>query len=122
MGRIHRMQTGVAGRDAVRGVVGTSGVVSRGDLAAASGPTTSTVARAWLAVGSATLAARRDRRYCGHVAVPLDRSDPGSPDIPIVFRWYPATDPAGGVASGTVVPVEGGPGIRRSARWQAGTT
>ncbi len=48
--------------------------------------------------------------YCGHLSVPLDRSDPGSPRIPIVFRWYPATAPPGGVATGTVVPVEGGPG------------
>ena len=68
--------------------------------------------RASLTVGSATLTecSATPVAYCGHVSVPLDRTDPGSPSIPIVFRWYPATAPQGGVPSGTVVPVEGGPG------------
>ena len=48
--------------------------------------------------------------YCGTLPVPLDYSDPGSPDITVAYRWYPATSPPGGVASGTVMPVEGGPG------------
>jgi pimeloyl-ACP methyl ester carboxylesterase len=63
-------------------------------------------------VGTATLTqcATAPVAYCGHLSVPLDRTDPGSPHIPIAYRWYPATAPQGGVASGTVVPVEGGPG------------
>ena len=48
--------------------------------------------------------------YCGHRTEPLDRADPGSPGITVAFRWYPATAPVGGVARGTVLPVEGGPG------------
>jgi pimeloyl-ACP methyl ester carboxylesterase len=65
-----------------------------------------------LTVGSVTLVecATSPVTYCGHLAVPLDRTDPGSPHIPIAFRWYPATAPQGGAASGTVMPVEGGPG------------
>ena len=59
--------------------------------------------------------------YCGTLKVPLNYSAPTSPKIGIFYRWYPATDPAGGVASGTVVPVEGGPGYPSigSARWYA---
>ncbi|HXW34819.1 MAG TPA: alpha/beta fold hydrolase [Acidimicrobiales bacterium] len=49
--------------------------------------------------------------YCGELAVPLDYSQPTSPHIKVAFRWYPAIDPPGGVASGTVLPVEGGPGF-----------
>ncbi len=48
--------------------------------------------------------------YCGRLAVPLDRSNAGSPDISIAYRWYPASAPTDGRPSGTVVPVEGGPG------------
>jgi len=48
--------------------------------------------------------------YCGRLAVPLDRTNTGSPDITVAYRWYPATHPSGGVARGTVVPIEGGPG------------
>jgi len=48
--------------------------------------------------------------YCGRLAVPLDHSNPGSPDISVAYRWYPASAPADGRPSGTVVPVEGGPG------------
>ncbi len=48
--------------------------------------------------------------YCGTLPVPLDYSDPDSPDISVAYRWYPATSPVGGVATGTVMPVEGGPG------------
>ncbi len=46
--------------------------------------------------------------YCGTFAVPLDYTDPGGPKIKIAYVWYPAT--SHGAASGTVVPVEGGPG------------
>ncbi len=48
--------------------------------------------------------------YCGRLAVPLDYSDPGGPTIKVAYRWYPAISPQHGVAAGTVVPVEGGPG------------
>lgn len=47
--------------------------------------------------------------YCGTLSVPLDYGVPSGPHISIAFRWYPASAPAGG-ATGTVVPVEGGPG------------
>jgi len=63
-------------------------------------------------VGSATLTrcGTAPVAYCGRLAVPLDRADPGSPLIGVVFRWYPASAPPGGTAKGTVLPVEGGPG------------
>ena len=63
-------------------------------------------------VGTATLTqcATAPVAYCGHLSVPLDRTDPGSPHIPIAYRWYPATAPQGGVASGTVVDGERVPG------------
>ena len=48
--------------------------------------------------------------YCGTLPVPLDYGDPESPDISVAYRWYPATSPVDGVAAGTVMPVEGGPG------------
>jgi pimeloyl-ACP methyl ester carboxylesterase len=54
-----------------------------------------------------TLCAHKPVAYCGKLGVPLDYSSPSGPDISIAFRWYPAS---GGSASGTVVPVEGGPG------------
>jgi pimeloyl-ACP methyl ester carboxylesterase len=47
--------------------------------------------------------------YCGSIPVPLDYSLTSGPTIKIAFLWYPATSPSGGV-SGTVMPVEGGPG------------
>ena len=46
--------------------------------------------------------------YCGSLAVPLDHAVPVGPQISIAYRLYPAS--AAGAASGTVVPVEGGPG------------
>jgi pimeloyl-ACP methyl ester carboxylesterase len=51
--------------------------------------------------------------------VPLDYSAPGGPRIKIGYLWYPATSPPNGVATGTVVPVEGGPGYPSigSAKW-----
>jgi pimeloyl-ACP methyl ester carboxylesterase len=42
--------------------------------------------------------------------VPLDHSAPGSPEITISYRWYPATEVPASETKGTVVPVEGGPG------------
>ena len=73
---------------------------------------TTAAAASSITVGSATLTlcAEAPLAYCGRLAVPLDRSDPASPDISVAYRWYPATAPQGGVASGTVLPVEGGPG------------
>ncbi len=49
--------------------------------------------------------------YCGTLSVPLDYATPSGPRISIAYRFYPAQAPPGGVASGTVVPVEGGPGF-----------
>jgi pimeloyl-ACP methyl ester carboxylesterase len=48
--------------------------------------------------------------YCGSLSVPLDYGVPTGPHISIAYAWYPATAPVNGQASGTVVPVEGGPG------------
>lgn len=48
--------------------------------------------------------------YCGRLEVPLDYRLSTGPQIPIAFRWYPASNPGPGGATGTVVPVEGGPG------------
>jgi pimeloyl-ACP methyl ester carboxylesterase len=48
--------------------------------------------------------------YCGTLSVPLDYGTPAGPQISIAYRFYPASAPPGGQASGTVVPVEGGPG------------
>jgi pimeloyl-ACP methyl ester carboxylesterase len=65
-----------------------------------------------IVIGSQTLSrcSAAPLGYCGHLSVPLDHSDPSGPHISIAYRFYPATAPVGGVASGTVVPVEGGPG------------
>jgi pimeloyl-ACP methyl ester carboxylesterase len=49
--------------------------------------------------------------YCGHLSVPLDYALPAGPHISIAYRFYPASAPPGGHATGTVVPVEGGPGF-----------
>jgi pimeloyl-ACP methyl ester carboxylesterase len=49
--------------------------------------------------------------YCGKLAVPLDYRHPRGATITIAYRWYPASSPVDGVASGTVLPVEGGPGF-----------
>ena len=69
-------------------------------------------APATLRLGSQTLAkcAEAPLAYCGSLPVPLDHSHPAGPDIAIAFRWYPASAPAPGGATHTVVPVEGGPG------------
>jgi pimeloyl-ACP methyl ester carboxylesterase len=48
--------------------------------------------------------------YCGALSVPLDYAVPAGPHISIAYQWYPASAPVDGKASGTVVPVEGGPG------------
>lgn len=70
---------------------------------------TVTQAAATLQLGSQALqlCEHKPVAYCGKLPVPLDYSSPGGPDISIAFRWYPASS---GTASGTVVPVEGGPG------------
>ncbi len=46
--------------------------------------------------------------YCGRLAVPLDEAHPDGVEIEVAYRWYPAEEP--GPVSGTVMPVEGGPG------------
>ncbi|GAA1880823.1 hypothetical protein GCM10009814_08830 [Lapillicoccus jejuensis] len=43
---------------------------------------------------------------CGRLAVPLDRTDPGSARITVGYAWIPAT----GRSTGTVLAMEGGPG------------
>jgi pimeloyl-ACP methyl ester carboxylesterase len=65
-----------------------------------------------LLVGTQTLkrCASSPVSYCGKLSVPLDYGSPTGPHISIAYRWYPASAPPGGHASGTVVPVEGGPG------------
>lgn len=78
----------------------------------ASQPAAEQAAPATLNVGEETLrrCARQPLAYCGRLPVPLDYRVPGGPHILIAFRWYPASDPGGRGPSGTVVPVEGGPG------------
>jgi pimeloyl-ACP methyl ester carboxylesterase len=77
-------------------------------------PTTAQAAHlsAKLRVGTqtVTLCASAPPTYCGTLSVPLDYSTPAGPHISIAYRFYPASDPPGGEAAGTVVPVEGGPG------------
>ena len=46
---------------------------------------------------------------CGTVAVPLDRSKPASPTLPIAFQLTPHTDP--GPAVSMIVISNGGPGV-----------
>jgi pimeloyl-ACP methyl ester carboxylesterase len=63
-------------------------------------------------VGSQTLnqCGKDPASYCGTLSVPLNYSVPSGPHISITYEWYPARAPLNGKASGTVVPVEGGPG------------
>jgi pimeloyl-ACP methyl ester carboxylesterase len=61
-----------------------------------------------LRVGTQTLQRCGTGTYCGTLRVPLDWQLPGSPDISVCYQWYPATGT--GPATGTVMPVEGGPG------------
>ncbi len=50
--------------------------------------------------------------YCGHLFVPLDyRHRAISPRISIRFEWYPVDNGRHAKARGTVLPVEGGPGL-----------
>jgi len=77
-------------------------------------PASAVPAGASVRVGTQVLARCGTDTYCGTLRVPLDRQLAGSPDISVCYRWYPAT--GGGRASGTVMPVEGGPGTRRSGR------
>ena len=50
---------------------------------------------------------------CGHVDVPLDRSDPSAGTIPIAFEQYPHTDP--GPAVSAIIPNFGGAGVSTTA-------
>ena len=81
-----------------------------GCLAALTASSAASASPATLRVGTQKL--RRCERaplaYCGSLAVPLDHSAPTGPEISISYRFYPAS--AAGAASGTVLPVEGGPG------------
>jgi pimeloyl-ACP methyl ester carboxylesterase len=113
MGRLRRRGRRRHRRVRTAGVVAVVvGIVSTVFVGTALTATAAPARRASSTVGAVTLTqcASAPVTYCGHLAVPLDRSDPGSPRIPIAFRWYPAAAPPGGVAAGTVVPVEGGPG------------
>ncbi len=82
-----------------------SGIAQGAPASAPAGATLKT-----LKVGTQTLTQCKpgSTTYCGTFAVPLDYTDPGGPKIDIAYVWYPATSP--GLATGTVVPVEGGPG------------
>jgi len=83
---------------------------------AALGPGSAQAARsaapAHLQVGSQTLSLCGEAPvgYCGTLSVPLDYRVPSGPQISIAYEFYPASAPPGGQATGTVVPVEGGPG------------
>ncbi len=83
-------------------------------LGAPAAPTASAqpASPATLQVGSQTLTlcGRAPAAYCGTLSVPLDHLAAAGPRIAIAYSFYPASAPAGGHASGTVVPVEGGPG------------
>jgi len=87
-------------------------VLAAGLAGGAAVPASGATPPATLQVGSAILnrCVTAPVGYCGRMAVPLDRSDPGSPKIRITYRFYPATAPPAGKAVGTVLPVEGGPG------------
>jgi pimeloyl-ACP methyl ester carboxylesterase len=86
-------------------------IAAMGGVTPAAARVSSTTGRT-ITVGSETLTRCQSgpAAYCGKLAVPLDYSDPGGPKIRIAYVWYPAVAPVGGVAAGTVVPVEGGPG------------
>ena len=73
-------------------------------------PAAHLAAPATLRVGTQTLhrCASAPPAYCGTLAVPLDHTAAAGPAIRIAYRFEPAG--AAGAASGTVVPVEGGPG------------
>ncbi len=67
-----------------------------------------------IAVGAQTLTrcSTAPLGYCGRLSVPLDyRHRAISPRISIKFEWYPADNGRHVKARGTVLPVEGGPGI-----------
>lgn len=58
--------------------------------------------------------------WCGRLSVPLDHSRADSPTISVAFRWYPAADPLPGGPTGTIVPVEGGPGYPSTGSVESG--
>jgi hypothetical protein len=80
---------------------------ARATSAAAPSPTT-------LKLGTQTLerCGLSPLSYCGRLSVPLDHLASSGPQISVAYRWYPASAPPPGGAQGTVVPVEGGPGLR----------
>src|SRR3954470_19423554 len=47
---------------------------------------------------------------CGHVAVPLDRSNPAAGRLHVGFELYPSTG-TGQAPLGTILDIEGGPGF-----------
>lgn len=70
--------------------------------------------RSHIAVGTQTLTecGSSPLAYCGHLSVPLDyRHAAISPRISISFEWYPADNGRRAHPRGTVLPVEGGPGL-----------
>ncbi len=123
------MKVGRAKGSRVRGPLATgSAVVVIAGLVTMSGVTSATATSApaparTMIVGSQKLTqcGSAPTSYCGTLAVPLDYSTPTGPTITIAYTWYPATSPPGGVAKGTVVPVEGGPGFpsEESVEWGA---
>jgi pimeloyl-ACP methyl ester carboxylesterase len=52
---------------------------------------------------------RHSPGFCGSLARPLDPSLRNGPQLPIRYKWLPATD-QGSPPKGTIVAVEGGPG------------
>jgi len=91
-------------------VLALAGTGMGADAAHATTRTTRTAATLRVGAQTLKLCARSPRAYCGTLSVPLDYSTPTGPQISIAYRFYPATEPPGGQAAGTVVPVEGGPG------------
>jgi len=108
--RPHRIRVALGNVVAV-GII-ASLTTAAGVPAAVAGPTFPAPSRHDITVGSQTLTRCQSSppAYCGKLSVPLDYSDSGGPTIDVAYRWYPALSPQGGVAAGTVIPVEGGPG------------
>jgi pimeloyl-ACP methyl ester carboxylesterase len=102
-------------------IASVSVVATESVSTAATGDARSYTAPPTIVVGTQTLTecGTSPAKYCGRLSVPLDYSQPSGPKIRITYAWYPAEDPANGVAAGTVVPVEGGPGFPSSGsvRW-----
>jgi pimeloyl-ACP methyl ester carboxylesterase len=91
-----------------------STVVAVALLCAASSAAKGAVRHAHIVVGTQTLSlcGTAPLGYCGHLSVPLDyRHAAVSPRLSIIFEWYPAASGRHVHARGTVLPVEGGPGL-----------